>query len=56
MMSNLPVEHEKHIRVVLEILRSHGLRVSLRKYQVAQAEVQFLSYFINEHGIKPSSP
>ncbi|KAL7731436.1 hypothetical protein ACLKA6_010591 [Drosophila palustris] len=46
-------EHEQHLRTVLEILRKHGLCINLSKCQLAQSEIQFLSYVINEHGIRP---
>jgi len=36
----------------MQILRNHGHCIILSKCQLAQQEVQFLSYLINENGIK----
>lgn len=52
-MSTTMEEHEQHLRTVLNILRKHGLCINLSKCQLAQSEIQFLSYVINEHGIRP---
>jgi cleavage and polyadenylation specificity factor subunit 1 len=40
---------------VLSVLQKHGLSINLSKCQLAQTQVNFLSYTINEHGIKPPS-
>ncbi|KAM8718586.1 hypothetical protein ACLKA7_001315 [Drosophila subpalustris] len=46
-------EHQEHLPTVLQILRKHGLCVNLSKCDIAKTEVRFLSYIINQHGIKP---
>lgn len=45
--------HLDHIRTVFERLRSHGLKLKLKKCAFLQKETNYLGFVINEQGIKP---
>ena len=45
------VEHEEHLRRVLETLRSHKFYAKLKKCEFWLSEVGFLGHVINQHGI-----
>ena len=44
-------EHEKHVRLVLEKLRSAGLYAKLEKCEFDKSSVEFLGYVISQDGI-----
>ena len=44
-------EHEKHLRVVLETLRSNQLKAKFSKCHFWQSRVKFLGHIISESGI-----
>jgi len=46
-------EHEELLWAVLQVLQNHGLSINLTKCRLAQSQVNFLSYTINDFGIKP---
>ena len=46
-------EHTENLIKVLEILKSHNLKCSLRKCQFFQTEVEFLGHIISASGIRP---
>lgn len=48
-------EHRKHLRVVLERLRRHGLVINIEKCVFAQSEVEFLGHEISADGVRPLS-
>jgi len=49
--SNTYLEHEQHLREVLQTLREHWLYVKLRKYEFWLKEVTFLRHVISAKGI-----
>src|SRR5436190_438213 len=49
--SNSHEEHTKHVRLVLEKLRKHGLYASLEKCEFSVEEVNFLGFVISPTGI-----
>lgn len=50
-MSRTPEEHEKHLRIVLEVLRQEGLRAKLSKCEFNKPELHFLGHVIGKDGI-----
>ena len=46
-------EHLKHIKIVFERLRKHGLKLKLKKCNFMQKETKYLGFVINENGVKP---
>ena len=46
-------EHLKHIKIVFERLRKHGLKLKLKKCHFMQRETKYLGFIINENGVKP---
>lgn len=46
-------EHLKHIDLVFERLRSHGLKLKLKKCSFLKTETNYLGFVINTDGIKP---
>jgi hypothetical protein len=51
-MSRSPEEHEKHLRVVLEVLRRHKLKVKLNKCELNKPELHFLGHVVGREGVK----
>ena len=49
--SDSPEDHTRHVRLVLQKLREHGLYASLEKCQFLVEEVNFLGYVISPAGI-----
>ena len=45
--------HEQHIQKVFDRLRSHNLKLKLKKCNFFQKETNYLGFIINENGIKP---
>ena len=52
-MSDSHEEHLRHLRIVLDRLRQHGLRINPSKCALGQAEVTFLGYLISAEGYRP---
>ena len=50
--SNTKLEHQHHVRLVLQRLREAGLYVKPEKCQFAVSEVSFLGYLISANGIR----
>lgn len=48
------VEHEEHMRLILQVLREHQLYVKLNNYDFYQSKVQYLGHFMFEDGIAVS--
>src|ERR1043166_8809405 len=48
-------EHKKHIRMVLEKLREHNLKLKPSKCQWFKEKLTFLKHIINREGIKPDT-
>jgi hypothetical protein len=44
-------EHEKHLRMVLQVLRKHQLYSKLRKCSFYQRKIYYLGHIISEEGI-----
>jgi hypothetical protein len=44
-------EHEKHLRMVLQVLREHQLYAKLRKCTFYQRKIHYLGHIISEEGI-----
>jgi hypothetical protein len=44
-------EHEKHLRMVLEVLREHQLYAKLSKCTFYQRQIHYLGHIISEEGI-----
>jgi hypothetical protein len=44
-------EHEKHLRMVLQVLREHQLYAKLRKCSFYQRKIHYLGHIISEEGI-----
>jgi hypothetical protein len=44
-------EHEKHLRMVLQVLREHQLYAKLRKCSFYQEQIHYLGHIISEEGI-----
>lgn len=51
--SNSFVQHEKHVRAVLDRLRRAGLYCSPKKTKLFRREVKFLGHWISAEGVKP---
>lgn len=43
------IEHEKHIKMVFERLRKHGLRINIDKCEFFQSSITFLGHKIDAH-------
>lgn len=48
-----PQQYKKHIRVVFDRLRKHGLSINASKCVFGQTHVEYLGYEISEKGSKP---
>jgi hypothetical protein len=44
-------EHEKHLRMVLQVLREHQLYAKLSKCSFYQRQIHYLGHLISEEGI-----
>lgn len=51
--SSSPDEHKRHVRIVFERLREHGLVINLDKSKFAQEKVEFLGYLVSSNGVLP---
>jgi hypothetical protein len=49
--SKLEVEHEKQLRMVLQVLREHQLYAKLRKCSFYQRKIHYLGHIISKEGI-----
>lgn len=47
-------EHESHVRQVLELLRQHQLRASLKKCAFFQQSLEYLGFQVSAEGIAPT--
>jgi hypothetical protein len=47
-----PMQHENHVRLVLQKLRDAGLCVKLEKCEFNTTEVEFQGYVVSTEGIK----
>lgn len=45
--------HYKHIQIVFDRLREHGLKLKMPKCQFLSKETNYLGFLINEQGIRP---
>jgi hypothetical protein len=45
-------EHEKHLRMVLQMLREHQLNAKLSKCIFYQKKIHYLGHFVSEDGIE----
>jgi len=52
--SSSPVEHENHLRIVLDRLQKFHLTLNLNKCKFGVTELTFLGHTINSEGIKPT--
>lgn len=50
--SNNPLEHEAHVKQVLDKLRSAGLQADIRKSEFSVTRTKFLGYIISTDGIE----
>lgn len=48
-------EHLRHIQIIFDKLRQHGLKLKLKKCNFLVDETSYLGYIINEDGIKPDA-
>ena len=46
-------EHKRHVRMVFDRLREHGLVINLEKSKFAQENVEFLGYLVSSSGVLP---
>lgn len=51
--SNNIEEHKRHINIVFECLRQHGLAINVSKCNFGKTEVRFLGHLITPNGITP---
>lgn len=47
-------DHLKHINIIFERLRKHGLKLKLKKCSFLQEETHYLGFVVNKNGIKPN--
>jgi hypothetical protein len=47
-------EHEKHLRLLFEKLRTFGLKLKREKCNFMVKEIKFLSHIVSDKGIKPT--
>ena len=50
--SNNELEHEHHVRKVLERLRNASLQINLKKYEFHVTRTKYLGFIINTNGIE----
>jgi hypothetical protein len=53
--SKIEEEHEKHLRMVLQVLREHQLYAKLSKCSFYQRQIHYLGHIISEEGIDVDS-
>ena len=53
--SNLVAEHKRHVALILEVLRDHGIVASEKKSILFADHIEFLGHVISSKGIEPSS-
>lgn len=53
--SNSIEEHVQHTRLILEMLRKHGLIASKSKSKLFADRIEFLGHYISSNGIEPDS-
>ena len=53
--SNSIEEHRRHIKLILDMLRRHGLIASRSKSQLFADRIEFLGHYISSNGIEPDS-
>jgi Reverse transcriptase (RNA-dependent DNA polymerase)./Integrase core domain. len=53
--SNSVEEHQKHVRLVMDCLRKHGLRLNGKKSEFFVTELDFLGHHISPRGIEANS-
>lgn len=51
--SETPEDHLHHIHDVFDRLRTHGLKLKLKKCSFFKEQTEYLGFNINEHGVKP---
>ena len=47
-----PLEHEIHVKLVLERLRTAGLQVDLKKYEFSVTQTKYLGFIVGVDGLK----
>jgi hypothetical protein len=47
------VEHQAHVRLVLEVLRRYTFFVTNAESSFAQTEIKYLGHIVNKQGIRP---
>src|SRR5436309_15927592 len=45
-------DHDKHVKLILDQLQKHYLRIDLEKSEFNKDEIKFLGYIIGIHGIR----
>ena len=53
--SNSVAEHKKHVALILQVLRDHGIVASEKKSVLFADKIEFLGHTISSNGIEPSS-
>ena len=48
-------EHKKHIKIVLDILEKHKLKIKLSKCELFTQEVEFLGHMVGPNQIRPNT-
>lgn len=48
-------DHLKHLNTVFNRLRTHNLKLKLKKCQFLQKEINYLGFQVNQHGVKPDA-
>ena len=52
--SEMPEEHLQRMRVVLDCLREHGLKLKLSKCEVFKSEINYLAHHVSQNRVLPS--
>ena len=52
--SEMPEEHLQRMRVVVDHLREHGLKLKLSKCDVFKSEINYLAHHVSQKGVLPS--
>ena len=47
-------DHQKHLKIVFDILKSYNIKIRIDKCQFAMDEIQYLGLLVNKYGIKPT--
>jgi len=50
--SKSPEEHEKHLRLVLDVLKEHNLTAAVHKCSLNQPQVLYLGHIVSAEGVK----